>query len=219
MNAKQFKSLLIKLDTCCDAVKWAKGKTLTDAWNECERADWMCWLLVKMANKPGWPNNSIVMHCGVDCAETALHYTNDVRVNECLTIARKHADGKATDEELDAARATSRAAAWAAAWAASRVTAMVVAGSESRNEARIAALAAAWAALRDAASAAYRDAYRDAASAAARAAAWAAAWAASRVAAGSESGAAAWTAAWTAALKNMADIIRKRIPTPYKQEN
>lgn len=99
------------------------------------------------------------------CARQVEHLMTDQRSKDALGVAERHANGLATDEELDAARA----AAWAA-WAAR---------------------AAAWAAARDAAwaaRAAARYAARDAAWAAARAAAWAArdaawaAWAAARYA-------------------------------------
>ena len=51
MNAKRFANLLVKLEACEDAREWARGKTLAQAWRECVRADWMCWLLVRMAGK------------------------------------------------------------------------------------------------------------------------------------------------------------------------
>ena len=79
-----------------------------------------------------------------DFAESVVHLANDERCNKAIDVSRRYANGKATQKELDAARA----AAWAA-WSAMD-----------------AASAAASAAARDAASAAARDA--------ARAAAWAA---------------------------------------------
>ena len=86
----------------------------------------------------------------VRCARRVQHLMTDERSIDALDVAERHANGRATDTELAAARAASRAAAWDAS------------------------MAAAW----DAARAAARDAAWDAAWAAARAAAWAAAWAA-----------------------------------------
>ena len=60
----------------------------------------------------------------VDCARSVQHLMTDPRSVAALDVAERHADGRATDDEL--------AAAWAAAWAA-------------------AARDAAWAAARDAA--------------------------------------------------------------------
>jgi len=126
-------------------------------------------------------------HFAVDAASLVEHLITDERSKNALVVARKYADGKATDVEM--------AAAWAAAWAA--------AGDAARAAARAAAGDAAWAAARDAARdaawAAARDAARDAAGDAARAAARAAAGAAARAAAGDAAGAAAGDAAWAAA--------------------
>ena len=56
-----------------------------------------------------------------DCAEHVLpifekQCPKDTMPREAIAVARRYADGKATAEELAAARAAARAAAWAAAW-------------------------------------------------------------------------------------------------------
>ena len=51
-------------------------------------------------------------HFAVDCAERVLHLVTDDRSKNALAVARRHALGEATDDELSAA--------WAAAWAAAR---------------------------------------------------------------------------------------------------
>ena len=79
------------------------------------------------------------------CARRVWHLlTSEGR--QAVRVARLFADGKATDEELAAARA----AAWVAAW--------VVAEAAAWAAARAAAWAAAWAAAEIAAGAAARDA-------------------------------------------------------------
>jgi hypothetical protein len=100
-----------------------------------------------------------------DCAERTLplfetERPDDTRPRQAIETARRFADGKATREELDAARA----AAWDAVWDA----AGAAAGAAAWDAARAAAWDAAWAAAWDAAWAAAWDA--------ARAAAWDAAW-------------------------------------------
>jgi len=127
-------------------------------------------------------------------------YPDDDRPRKAIETARRHADGKATPEELAAARDAARAATWDAA----------------------AARAAAGAAARAAADAAAADAARAAADAAraAAAAAWAAAWAAARAAADAAwaaadaawavrdaARAAAWDAAWDAAGAKYTDWL------------
>jgi hypothetical protein len=65
-------------------------------------------------------------HFAVDCAERAAHLMTDERSRAALKIARRHALGEASDDELAYARRTAAAAyayavadgaAWAAAWA------------------------------------------------------------------------------------------------------
>ena len=115
MTSKQFEKLLVSLEACSEEREWSKGMTLAEAWKSCVRADWMCWLLVNQVGKKGWPDKSLVRHTLCDCAETALKYTTDPRPAEAIRIARLYADGKATDEQLAAARAAARAAGAAGA--------------------------------------------------------------------------------------------------------
>ena len=76
------------------------------------------------------------------CARQVEYMMEDERSKNALNVAERHANGEATDDELDAAWAAARAAAWDAAW----------------DAARDAARDAAWDAARDAARAAARDA-------------------------------------------------------------
>ena len=57
-----------------------------------------------------------------DCAEHVLpifdkKYPKDARPRECIAVARRYANGEASNEEMAAAR-DAAGAAWAAAWAA-----------------------------------------------------------------------------------------------------
>ncbi len=86
-----------------------------------------------------------------DCAEHVLsvfekRYPTDARPRKCIRVARRYAKGKATQQELAAARDAARAAAWAAA-----VAAAWTAGAAG---AAWTAVAAAWAAAGDAVGAA-----------------------------------------------------------------
>ena len=76
-----------------------------------------------------------------DFAEKVLHLTDDPRCAEVIRVKRIWVDGKATYEELAAARAAAwaavRAAAWDAAWDAARDAARAAA----RDAARAAQLA------------------------------------------------------------------------------
>ena len=44
MNAEEFNRFLVKKDACREAVTWAKDKSLEEAWEQCERGDWLLWL-------------------------------------------------------------------------------------------------------------------------------------------------------------------------------
>ena len=92
------------------------------------------------------------------CARQVQHLMTDPRSIAALDVAERFANGAATAEELDGARA----AAWAAARAAARDAARDAARAAAGDAARAAAGAAAAAAARDAAAAAARDAARDA---------------------------------------------------------
>jgi hypothetical protein len=112
------------------------------------------WCL-RTADKKYYP---LWRHFAVDCAEDVKHLMTDERSLNALAVARKHADGRATDDELDAA--------WDAAMAAARDAAMAAARDAARDAAWAAAMAAdraaAWAAARDAAWAAAMAADRNA---------------------------------------------------------
>jgi len=96
------------------------------------------------------------------CARQVQNLMTDQHSLVALDIAESFANGKATREELYAARAAAEDATWAEAGAAARDAAW--------HTARYASRYAAWAATRAAAVAATGDAARDAAWAAARAA-------------------------------------------------
>ncbi len=87
------------------------------------------------------------------CARQVSHLLTDPRSTNALDVAERHANGLATDAELDAARAAASAAARDAAWDAARDAAW----DAARDAAWAAARDAAWAAARDAARAAQKN--------------------------------------------------------------
>jgi hypothetical protein len=136
MNILQNK--LKELDACDDAIAWSKEyDNLQDAWDNCKKSDWMIWII----NKMDWSNDKDLRLMAVGFARKVQHLMKDERSLIALDVAERYANGEATNEELDAARAAASAAA--------------------RDAARAAACAAARAAAWDAASAAARDAARD----------------------------------------------------------
>ena len=73
------------------------------------------------------------------CARQVEHLMKDQRSRNALDVAERHANGLATDEELDAACAAARDAAWDAARAAARDAARAAAWDAARDAARDAA--------------------------------------------------------------------------------
>ena len=126
-------------------------------------------------------HEALKRHFAVDCAERVRHLMDDPRSLDALEVARRHALGQATNEELTAARAAAWDAwdAWDAAGAAARA-------AWDAWDAAGAAAGAAW----DAAGAAARAAW---AAWAAGVAVWDATWGAARAAVW-----AAWDAVWDA---------------------
>jgi hypothetical protein len=130
------------ISACEDALNWIGDKSLSEAWETCNRGDWMIWLINNSENDVTDKQLRLI---AVDCARQVQHLMTDQRSINALDVAERYANGEATYEELAAARA--------AAWAAARDAAWAAAGAAGD-----AAWAAAWAAR-----AAAGDAARDAA--------------------------------------------------------
>ncbi len=65
-------------------------------------------------------HDALKRHFSVDCAERVRYLMTDQRSLNALTVARRHALGKATDDELNAARDAAYGAAACAAMDAAR---------------------------------------------------------------------------------------------------
>jgi len=203
---------LTAMNACRPAVEWAETqRNMRQAWRDCERGDWMIWLLW-MTTKPGSTSRMQVVLASCDCASLARKWwpKKDPRPAQAIRVARRLARGKARAQEAEAASKAASEAAWAASQAASEAAwAASKAAFEAAHEAAWAASQAAWAASRAAwdASQATQAAW----------AAWAAAWAASQAAsqAASETASqAASQAAHEAMLRRCARLVRKRFPNP-----
>jgi hypothetical protein len=98
MNAEELSILLRSLKACKEALAWSKGKTLSAAWQECTRPDWMLWLCARMIDQRGWPGPTAVVLAACACAETALRFVpwGERRPAEAIRIARAWTRGQAT---------------------------------------------------------------------------------------------------------------------------
>ena len=177
---------LVKLNACSEAVEWAKTqRTHKEAWANCERGDWMLWLLGNLSGLPESKSRKPLVLCACQCARLALPYVanNEHRPRIAIETAEAWCNGDASINEV-------RAAAYAAP--------AVVDPADAAYVANAAAYAA------DAAYAAY----------AANAAAYAAANAATNAANAATNAADTACAAYVTALRQCANIVRKHYPKP-----
>ena len=158
------KELLIKLNACNEARKWASNKSIDEIWATCHRGDWMLWL----ARKLNIDKRVLTLAKG-HCANTVRHLMKDERSIAAVDMAIKYGEGNATDSELAAAAAAAYAADAATAYTAYAAYAAYAATAYTAYAADAAAYAAAYAAAADAAYAADAAAYAAAAYAAAAA--------------------------------------------------
>ena len=93
---------------CLAAVEYRKQfDTFEQAWNACERGDWMLWIAAKV----GVDKRILTLAKGL-CAETVIHLMKDERSIKAVKTAIAYGKGEATDEELPAAAADADAAAY-----------------------------------------------------------------------------------------------------------
>jgi hypothetical protein len=124
------------MKACASALQWIGDCTIEQAWSECERSDWMCWLLRKIA-----PNDQRCRLTAADFAERVWHLIPD----EPTKLAAAWAIGAARRgdrDEMDAAYATAAyaatyatAASYAATYAAAYATAAAYAAAYAANSA------------------------------------------------------------------------------------
>jgi regulator of protease activity HflC (stomatin/prohibitin superfamily) len=130
-------------NACSNGYEFAsKYPILLDAWNNCERGDWMLWLAKKLD-----VDIQVLTLAKAHCANTIRHLMKDERSRNAVDIAIKFGEGIVTIEELNAS-----AAAAYAAYAASAAYASASADAYAASAAAAAADAAS--AVADAAAAA-----------------------------------------------------------------
>ncbi|HET7150855.1 MAG TPA: hypothetical protein VFI60_05555 [Candidatus Acidoferrum sp.] len=140
--------LLVKLGACNEAIAFANGKELAEAWATCERPDWMMWLCANMLRKRGWPTRQQVVLCACDCAETVLpifegRYPKESAPRVAIETARKWVNGEVSLKEVRAAAYTADAAAYATAYSAADAAAYAAYAAQAAYAAAAAADAAA----------------------------------------------------------------------------
>jgi hypothetical protein len=114
---------LKKLHACNESIVFAERfNSLQEAWDNCERGDWMLWLLGRISGAPESPERKKLVVVCAEVAELVLpifekKYPDDKRVRECIETCKRYVAGNATLEELISARSAADAAASAASYA------------------------------------------------------------------------------------------------------
>lgn len=101
MDADGFTALLQDLHACFAAQRWARGKSLREAYRKSRNASRMLWLAFRMAGARGWPTRAQAIHATCDVAEAVrdLIPKGKRRAAKLIEAARAVADGKATRQQ------------------------------------------------------------------------------------------------------------------------
>ena len=117
------KKLLKSFFPCQECLVWYHGQDSQEAWQTCERGDWMLWVAARLG-----VDRKLIVLAACDCAETALHFVDplEIRPKEAVATARRWCQGAYTSQQVRQAAADATAAAYAAdaaAYAADAVAA------------------------------------------------------------------------------------------------
>ena len=113
-------ALLEKHDACQPSIDWVSSTeyaTAAEIWQNCQRPDWMLWIAARFGI-----DSKLLVRAAVECAKTALKYTKDQRVHNCIAVTERWLAGEASVDEVQDARRAAYAAA-AAAYAAAAAAA------------------------------------------------------------------------------------------------
>jgi hypothetical protein len=81
------KELLIKLNACNNAQKWATGKSWKEIYETCHRGDWLLWLFYKTMNHESEEDFTLLTHAKGHCANTVRHLMKDIRSTNAVDAA------------------------------------------------------------------------------------------------------------------------------------
>jgi len=102
------KHLLEIIGACSQAIEWAGEMTIEEAWNTCERGDWMLWFYSKQ-----YPENirELTLAKG-HCANTVRHLMKDERSINAVDAAISFGEGKISEDKLKCAAYAAYAVAY-----------------------------------------------------------------------------------------------------------
>jgi len=104
-------SKLEKLNACREAIEWVKTqKSPTDAWQNCERGDWMLWITKRL----NLDDRKLTLAKAM-CVKQIEHLMKDQRSKDTLQAAIDYGNGKISREELNEYAYAAYAAAYTSA--------------------------------------------------------------------------------------------------------
>ena len=112
---------LEQMSACNDAIEWIREyKTKQEAWDKCERGDWMLWYLGKKAGSPQSQSRKELVLIACKCARLSLKYVpkSEKRPLKAIQTAEKWAKSDKGVTLIDVRNAAYAAAAADAADAA-----------------------------------------------------------------------------------------------------
>lgn len=122
-----FKKQLEAMRACKEATDWVGARDAATAWQECERSDWMLWLLCKHP-----PEKRVLVSIACDIARTALRFVRDGEERPRLAI--EAAERWVADPTEDNRVASRTAYAYAAAAAAADAAYAAAAEASARKQ-------------------------------------------------------------------------------------
>ena len=115
---KKHIAYLKKLGACLEAIEWAEQfNSAQEAWDRCERGDFMLWLLGKQSGPPKSKSRKKLVLTACKCARLALRHVpkDEKRPLKAIQTAEKYAKGVKGVSLQDVRNAAAAAAAATAA--------------------------------------------------------------------------------------------------------
>ncbi len=106
-------SILKNLDACSEGVEYVGNQSPIDAWNNCDRGDWMLWISDERKI-----DLKVLTKAKVECAKLVEHLMADERSINAMRVAERFAYGEKDLEDTKISAADSAADAAADTYAA-----------------------------------------------------------------------------------------------------